>query len=141
MKRPDAPPDRPQAVAAATAPALWEWAVAGLGALLLVATLGYLVYDAVASADSAPDPAVQVLRIQRQEGRFLVRVKVVNRGREPAAMLRVTGELRRGETVVEQSDTEFDFLPGRSAREAGLFFEHDPGAFELRLGARSFQQP
>ena len=59
----------------------------------------------------------------------------------PAAALRVEGELRAGGTVVERSETEFQYVPGRSSREAGLLFQADPRRHTLQLHARSFQHP
>lgn len=57
------------------------------------------------------------------------------------AVLKVRGMLRQGDAVLGEADTEFDFLPGHSTREAGLFFRHDPRAHALDLVAVSYQQP
>jgi uncharacterized protein (TIGR02588 family) len=118
-----------------------EWAVAALGLLLLLASVGYLVLDAWRAEGGAPAPAVRVTAIERQAGRFLVRFSVRNESSEAAANLRVSGELRDGANVVETSETEFQFVPGRSQREGGLFFSRDPGTFQLDLAARSYQKP
>lgn len=122
-------------------PSAWEWLVAAIGLVLLVASIGYLTYDAVAGNGDVPVPTLRVTGIEPQGTHFLVRLQVVNAGRATAADLRVDGELRRDGEVVERSETTFDYLPGRSAREAGLFFRHDPRALELVLTARSYQQP
>jgi uncharacterized protein (TIGR02588 family) len=122
-------------------PSVVEWVVAAIGLVLVLASLGYLVWHGWAEEAGTPQPALQVLGVQAQEGRFLVLLRVHNRGRAPAAGLRVTGELRRGEAVVERSETEFDYLPGESSREAGLFFSRDPRSFELVVRPASFQRP
>ena len=122
-------------------PTAWEWLAAAIGLLLLLGSLGYLAYDAVAGNGEVPNPSVRVTGIEAQGPHFLVRLQVANAGRATAADLRVEGELRRGTEVVERSETAFDYLPGRSVREAGLFFRHDPRALELVLTARSYQQP
>lgn len=122
-------------------PSAWEWFAAAIGLLLLVGSIGYLAYDAVAGNGDVPAPTVRVTGIEAQGPHFLVRLQVVNAGRATAADLRVEGELRRGTEVVERSETEFAYLPGRSARAAGLFFRHDPRTLELVLTARSYQQP
>ena len=122
-------------------PSMWEWLAAALGLLLLVASLGYLAFDAMAGNGRPPSPAVRVTGIEEQDGHYLVRLQVLNRSRATAADLRVEGELRRGAEVVERSETEFAFLPGESRREGGLFFRHDPRTLELVVSARSYQQP
>lgn len=123
------------------APSAWEWLAAAIGLVLLLGSLGYLAYDAATGNGEAPAPTVRVTGIEAQGQHFLVRLQVMNASRGTAADLRVEGELRRGAEVVERSETEFAWLPGRSAREAGLFFRHDPRALELVLMARSYQQP
>ncbi len=122
-------------------PSAWEWLAAGVGLLLLLASLGYLLYDAAAGNGQSPAPVVRVTGIEAQGGHYLVRLQVVNATRATATGLRVEGELRRGAQVLERSETEFAYLPGRSAREAGLFFRQDPRSLELVLTARSYQQP
>lgn len=122
-------------------PSPWEWLVAAIGLVLLVASLGYLVHDALGGDGAPPSPAVRVAGVEEQGGRFLVRVQVANESRATAADLRVEGELRRGADVVERSETQFPFLPGQSVREGGLFFRQDPRTLELVLTARSYQKP
>lgn len=122
-------------------PTVWEWLVAGIGAVLVAATLGFLVVDALRAGDGPPDPVPEVAGIRQQEGRFHVRVRMRNRGPSPAANLRLEGTLTEGEHVVERAETEFDYLPAGSAREAGLFFTHDPSRGRLQLSVRSYQAP
>lgn len=118
-----------------------EWLVAAIGLVLVLASLGYLAWHGLLERADPPRPEVRVLDVQAQEGRFLVRVRVHNRGRATAAKLRVTAQLRRGDQVVEDRDVEFDYLPGESSREAGIFFERDPHRFEMVVTPASFQQP
>jgi uncharacterized protein (TIGR02588 family) len=123
------------------APSFWEWVLAGAGLLLLLASVGYLLYYQWRSDDAPPDPAIEVVAIHQQQGRFLVRVRVRNRSHATAAALRVSGELRQGEAVVERSETEFPYLAAESSHEGGLFFTHDPRTLRLELAAESYQVP
>lgn len=123
------------------APSLWEWVLASVGLVLLVASVGYLLFYQWTSRDEPPDPAIEVVAIHQQQGRFLVRVRVHNRSHTTAADLRVSGELRRGEEVVERSETEFPYLASESSHEGGLFFTHDPRTLRLELSAESYQVP
>jgi uncharacterized protein (TIGR02588 family) len=123
------------------APPLSEWMVAAVGLVLLVFSLGYLTFQAFTSPHTAPVPVVELLGIDQQGNRFLARVRVSNRGPTTAERLSVAGQLKRQGEVVEESATEFEFLPGGSSREAGLFFSRDPRAMQLELFARSYQKP
>lgn len=123
------------------APPFWEWVVAGVGLVLLLAALAFLGYEASVSDDGPPAPAVQVLGVDRQPAGYVVRLRVRNEARATAANLRVAGVLTQGEREVERSDTEFQFVPGRSEREGGLFFRNDPAAFRLQVRPESYQKP
>jgi uncharacterized protein (TIGR02588 family) len=132
-------PDRPRI--SDPDPPLWEWAVAALGAVVLLAVLGFLAWETWRLDHSPPDPRLSVEKVVEQPGsRYLVIVRAENRGSQAAASLKISGRLRAGGTV-ESSDTEFQYLPGASHREAGLFFTHDPRGGELTLSVESYQQP
>lgn len=122
----------------------WEWIVAAVGALLVASCIGYLAWLAFAARDPAAvvDPRVHVLAITPTGGGpYHVRVQVRNAGAAPAAALKVVGQLREGGRVIEEAETEFEFLPAQASREAGLFFRQDPRRGELALFARSHQAP
>lgn len=122
-------------------PPLSEWIAAAFGLLLLLGCTGFLLYDALTGDHQPPSPAVRITGIEAQDGRFLVRLRVVNQSRETASGLRIEGELRRGPEVVERSAMDLDYLPGRSSREGGLFFREDPRTLQLVVSPRSYQQP
>jgi uncharacterized protein (TIGR02588 family) len=122
-------------------PPLSEWLVAAIGLLLLLASVGYLLYDGNGGGAQPPAPAMRLLGVEPQGGRFLVRVQAVNESRTTAAALRVEGTLKRGTELVERSELEFDYLPGHSSREGGMFFTTDPRGLRLELAARSYRAP
>jgi uncharacterized protein (TIGR02588 family) len=122
-------------------PPFWEWVVAGLGLVLVLACLGYLTVQALAGPPTPPDPKIDVVAVHAQGGRFLVELRVTNRGQTTAEGLKIAGDLKQGGVVLERSETEFQFLPGESSRQAGLFFVRDPRRFALELQAVSYQAP
>lgn len=122
-------------------PAPWEWAIAAVGALLVAGTLAFLLVRSFGEGELPPVPQLSVLDVQPQDARYLVRVRVHNRGQRAAANLRVTGVLRDGARVVEEAETEFQYVAGGSTREAGLFFAADPRRLLIELSARSYQEP
>lgn len=118
----------------------WEWLTAGIGLCCLVGSLAYLVGEAM-KPESPPQPVIEVLSAQPQQGRYLVQLRIHNVGTSTAAALRVVGQLRDEDEVVERRETEFDYLPGRSSREGALFFSRDPSRYRLEVLPESFQQP
>lgn len=140
--RDDGPRERGEEPAAQEAPpTAWEWLAAGIGLLLLAGSMGFLLWDHWRGDGAPPSPQVALVDVLPQGGHYLVRVRVTNRSGGTAAALRVEGELRRADEVVERSELELDFLPGHSTREGGLFFRQDPRSLRLVLHARSYQEP
>jgi uncharacterized protein (TIGR02588 family) len=123
------------------APPLSEWIAAAIGLVLLLASVGYLLYDAFNGEERPPAPLVRMVAVEPHAGRYLVRLRVFNESKAAASALRVEGELKRGDEVVERSEMEFQHVPGRSSREGGLFFTQDPRTLQLVLSARSYQVP
>jgi uncharacterized protein (TIGR02588 family) len=120
---------------------LFEWLVAGVGALLVTGTIGYLVVQGLWRDATPPDVRVEALRALALEHNHLVEFRAVNAGGEPIAQLLVEGELVGPDGPVETAEAILDYLPPASQREGGLFFSRDPGAFELRLRAKGYAQP
>jgi uncharacterized protein (TIGR02588 family) len=127
--------------AAEPPPPFWEWVCAGIGLLLLAASIGYLVQDAVVAGEARPLPVVEVKEIAPHGPQFLVRIEVRNEGHATAAALRVLGELRRGDEVLESSEVELDYVPGHSSRGAAMLFTQDPRLLRLAISARSWRDP
>jgi len=120
---------------------LAEWVAAAIGAVVMLATLACLGWLAVTERHGTVDPVVQVLSIERQGERHHVRLRVENQGDVAAADLRVQAQLRRGNTVVEEAEVEFDHLPAGAHRDAGMFFRDDPRKDRLELSVRSYRRP
>lgn len=120
---------------------LSEWIAAAIGGLILLASIAGLVWTALADGHQLVDPVARVASVERRGERFHVQLQVHNRGGAPAAALRVVAQLRDGDRVVEEAETEFEHLAGHSSREAGLFFRNDPARLALSLAVQSYQRP
>ncbi|WP_332816345.1 hypothetical protein [Ramlibacter sp.] len=118
-----------------------EWIAAAVGLLILLASMGGLVWTALSDGHERVDPVTRVASVERRGDRFHVQLEVHNQGGAAAAALRVVAQLRDGERVVEEAQTEFDHLAGHSSRQAGLFFRNDPARLELSLSVESYQRP
>ena len=118
-----------------------EWLVAGVGALLVAGTIGYLVLHALWRDQTPPDVRIVAQRVLALEDHHLVEFRAVNRGGEPAAQLLVEGELIGPQGPVESAEATLDYLPPNSHREGGLLFRRDPRELELRLRAKGYARP
>lgn len=121
-------------------PSRLEWGVSALGFVLVLGTVGFLLYQAFFVPDTPPDVSLRVVSVQPSSGGYLVLLEATNRGGETAAELVLEGELRQGERVVETSELTFDFLPPDSVREGGLFFTQNPTE-GLELQVKSYREP
>jgi uncharacterized protein (TIGR02588 family) len=122
-------------------PAL-EWIAGGVGAVLTLAMIGFLGWEAYQSPADAP-PAVEVsLRdiVPAGEG-FVAEIAAVNHSPETAAAVDVEGVLRRDGREVERSQVTLDYVPGDSERRGGLFFSQDPRDYDLELRALGYAEP
>jgi uncharacterized protein (TIGR02588 family) len=130
-----------QQVNANDAPPPWEWAVALLGLVLVLWSIGFLAYQVVAGDDSPPDVLIRADAILPVKSGYLVQIRAVNQGGSTAAELRIEGTLRGESGNVETSETVIDYVPAHSHRKGGLFFTQDPRQFTLQLRAKGYAEP
>ena len=120
---------------------LWMWAIGVLGLALVLGSIVFMLYEAVAGDSSPPDVTVRVDSILPTRNGFLVEFRVVNEGGSTAEGLTVEGELRNGTERLETSNTTIEYVPSHSEREGGLFFTSDPRQYELQLRAKGYEKP
>jgi hypothetical protein len=90
----------------------WENAVGVAGLLIVLAVVGFLVYEAL-----QPQTAASVTI----EGALY----------DPA----------QGDEPVETAEVTFDYIPDQSDRSGSFVFEHDPREYEVRLQVKGFMDP
>ena len=126
---------RPQATSA------WEWAIAIVGALLVVGTVSYLIYFEASTTSHPPQVTIEQQVIKRGGDKYLVSFTARNQSSTTAAGLRIRGELRQDGRVVESSELSFDYLPGFSTRQGYFYFHQDPSVGELHVFPVSYVEP
>jgi uncharacterized protein (TIGR02588 family) len=119
---------------------VWEWIVAGIGMVIVVSTIGILLYDTTLPK-TPPDVTVRMTAVHPMNSQFLVTFEAVNNGGEGATGVTVEGELQSGDGVSETRETTIDFLPAGSTGTGGLYFVGDPQQGELELRAVGYQDP
>lgn len=122
------------------APGVLEWFASAVALLLVVSTLGYLVWHAAQPARPVT-LAVRAGPLERRLERFYQQVEVRNLGGESAGQLQLRGTLRRDGRVVEEVAGQLDGVPADSARSTTLIFREDPGSSTLNLDIESYGEP
>ncbi|SFS30384.1 hypothetical protein [Brevundimonas viscosa] len=110
------------------APALLEWAMGGLGALIVLAVLAVVLVEAIGPRA----PAALEARLQSARpaaGRWLAEVEVANTGDRTAAAVEIEGRLGS-----ETATATLDYVPAHGRETVVLTFDADPrGAVNLSV--------
>ena len=118
-----------------------EWGVGALGALIVAAVIGFLLYQGLAGDASPPEIHVEIKHIAPVRDGFRVQFEARNAGGEAAAQVTIEGVLSRPGAEPETSAVTLGYLPARSERGGGLFFSADPRGGDLSVRARSYEDP
>jgi len=136
----------PQTPAAATEPESpiqsWEWIAASLGLLIVLATIGILLWSASQPAVKAVAPSVrQVAVFPANGGLTTVEVQVENLCDETLIEIEIEGALTIGTQAPEIASATITFLPAKSHRTVFLVFHSHPSDGNLILRPVSYQLP
>lgn len=118
-----------------------EWTVFGVSAAILVALVGFLIYDAMRGGSDVPEISVTTGAVIPRGEHFAVPVVVTNRGGQTAEGLRVEIALVRDGQDVEVAEVTFAFVPRASHREAWALFRNDPQQFKIVARGIGFEKP
>jgi len=119
-----------------------EWVMFGLGSVLLLGTLGLLIYEALKFKDEPPSISVVVDSVDPRQGEHGVPLTVRNTGGETAAAveIQVTAYFRDGEQ--KQGHITFDFVPAHASAKGWVTFERPPEeADSLRARVLGYRLP
>ena len=123
-------------------PSAWEYIAGWVGAAIVVATLAFMVYEAVRTpSNPVPELAVRVDTIVRYAHGHLVEFRAINTGHATASNVQIQGELAAETGVVERSESSVDFVPAQSWRKGGLVFKAEPGRHRLEVRVVGFDRP
>ena len=113
------------------APARLEWAMGGLGLLLVLAVLAVIAFEAVGAREPARLEA-RLAEIRPAGARWLAEVEVRNLGGETAAAVEVEGRL--GDATAHAT---IDYVPAHGEDRVTLAFDADPRAAEVSVSGWS----
>ena len=119
-----------------------EWLVFTASLILVLSTLGYLVYDGATFGEAPPNIEFQLGQPQQRSNRFVVPVSVTNRGDETAQGVHIEVTLESGGQEQENADFEIAFLPRHSTRKGWVTFKTDPrSAEQMEARVLGFEKP
>jgi uncharacterized protein (TIGR02588 family) len=118
-----------------------EWTVFAISLVLVLATLGYLVREALTTDDGPPDIGVTLGDPRPGSGGFLVPVVATNRGDQPAEDVQITVSLETADGSSHESVILIPHLPRESKRRGWATFAADPRSGRLRVSGVGFQAP
>jgi uncharacterized protein (TIGR02588 family) len=118
-----------------------EWIASGVGLLLTLGVFGVIGWQALDNPSAPPAIVVAVERVVQVEGGYRVDVRASNRTGSAAAQVEVEGRLLVEGEEPSTSRAVFDYIPGRSSREGGLFFARDPRQGELSVRPLGYSVP
>ncbi len=119
-----------------------EWLVFSLSFVLVLCTLGYLVYDGATSAKTPANISLELGKPQPQAEFFKIPVSVTNSGDTTAETVLIEVKLENAGIEKESAQFEIGFLPRHSQREGWVTFQTDPRTVEeLSAKVLGFEQP
>lgn len=119
-----------------------EWIVFAVSLVLVVSTLGYLIYDGATFGDAPPRIELALGTPQPQLNHFLVPVSVTNRGEQTAEGVHIEVLTMRGGKEQESGEFEIAFLPRHSSRKGWVTFQTDPRTAEqIQARVLGFEKP
>ena len=118
-----------------------EWLVFAVSFVLVLCTLGYLVYDGATSAKTRANIELELGKQQSQANRFIIPVLVTNSGDTTAETVQIEVTLENSGKEQESAQLEIGFLPRHSKREGWVTFQTDPRTVqETKARVLGFEQ-
>jgi uncharacterized protein (TIGR02588 family) len=118
-----------------------EWSVFGVGLVLVLATLGFLVRESLVGSGGPPEVVARLGAPRASAGGYMVPVEVANVGEGTAEDVTVTVVLEGAGDEREEAQLEIAFLPRDSRRNGYVTFQRDPAGGAVRLGPIAFEVP
>ena len=118
-----------------------EWLTGVIATLLVLAIIGWTLFEAATTTDRPPELSTHVLAVESVASGWRVMIEVRNEGDQAAAAVEVKAALLDGTTAVEEAQTTFDYVAAGSSSRGGLIFAQDPAGFRLEVAPSGFTEP
>lgn len=115
--------------------------IAAIGLLLVLGSVGVLLYQGSQEGKAPPDVQVRVDAITPVSNGYLVAFTAINKGGFTLASVEITAALKRGEEKTESSQTTIDYISKDAEVKGGFFFSNNPKVYILDIRATGYQKP
>ena len=117
-----------------------EWVVLFISGLLVVFTLGYIVYEIIFEDQTSPDIVVTYGKTEQKSGYIALPITATNKGAETAEDLRIEVTTGDGDNK-EQSNLLFNYLPGKSSAKGWVTFKNNPDPSHIEIHVLGYSIP
>ncbi len=107
-----------------------EWSVFAVGLVLVLGTLGYLVYDALTMGSEPPVIEIRLEPTVERAGNYIIPVSIKNNGDQTAEGIHIEVQLIQQGRELERSEFVVAFLPRQATREGWVTFKTNPATAE-----------
>jgi uncharacterized protein (TIGR02588 family) len=118
-----------------------EWLLGGVGVVLLLSCITFLIYEGITSDEQPGAITASVKEILSAGDAYVVTFELHNAGSQTLSNVHLTARLTDGEREIERVQTVIDYLPGRSQQEGGFYFKHDPKNLDVEITPEGYQKP
>jgi len=103
-----------------------EWTVFFCSLILVLAVLGYLVYQVYTATKETPDLVVEAWQDPSDHNPYRYRVLVYNMGGQTAETVTIEVVVKKDGKDVEKAELQIPFVPKESEREGWVNFSKNP---------------
>lgn len=103
-----------------------EWSVFGLGLLLILGVMAYLVFQLSTHNPAPADLSVEFIQVPTSNNPYKYQISVQNSGGKTAKNVIVELSLVKAGALLERSEISFDYVPYTSKRLGWVIFGTNP---------------
>jgi uncharacterized protein (TIGR02588 family) len=118
-----------------------EWTVFAASAVLVLGTLGYLIFSAATTKKLPPVLSIALGQAQPAASQFRVPVTISNDGNQTATGVQIEVTLDEGKPGEEKASFTAPYLPRHSKREGAVLFKSDPRKGKLQARVLGYVDP
>lgn len=118
-----------------------EWFTGVLSSCLVLAIMGWILFEATTSSDRPPELSAKVVATEAVSPGWRVMIQVENRGDQAAADVDVKATLRSEDMQLEEAEVTFDYVAAGSTSRGAMIFVNNPANGLLKIVPTSFTEP
>ncbi|TNM60274.1 hypothetical protein [Aliirhizobium smilacinae] len=123
------------------APHWIEWITGAVSGIIVIAVIVWIGKDGFMDRDTSPNLHGNVVKMEKRSDGFQVLFEIQNGSSVTASQVKIRGEIREQESVLESSETVLDYVPGHSKVGGGLIFRQNPAGKDVKVRATAFDEP